>query len=90
MVEEVLEHLAIRPGENGCDCTLGYGGHSKKILEALGGSGHLVSLDVDPEESAKTEKRLRDAGFGPELFSVEHINFAEVKARRKSTESSTS
>lgn len=80
MVEEVLEHLSVKSGENGCDCTLGYGGHSKKILEALNGSGHLVSLDVDPEESAKTEKRLRDAGFGPKLFSVEHINFAEVKS----------
>lgn len=80
MVEEVLEHLAIQPGDSGCDCTLGYGGHSRKILEALHGSGHLVSLDVDPEESAKTEKRLREAGFGPEMFSVEHINFAEAKS----------
>ena len=79
MVDEVLEHLDIHPGDCGCDCTLGYGGHSRKILEALGDSGHLVSLDVDPEESAKTEKRLREAGFDEALFSVMHINFANVR-----------
>ncbi len=79
MVKEVLEHLDIHPGESGCDCTLGYGGHSKKILETLDGSGHLVSLDVDQEESQKTEKRLREAGADEKLFSVMHINFANVR-----------
>lgn len=78
MVEEVLETLRIQPGENGLDCTFGYGGHSEKMLEKLSGQGHLTSLDIDPIESVKSEKRLRDAGYGAELHSVEHLNFADI------------
>ena len=78
MVKEILEFLDIQPGQNGLDCTFGYGGHSQKMLERLQGSGHLVSLDVDPIESVKSEQRLRALGFGEDIFSVEHINFAEI------------
>ena len=78
MVNEVLEALNIRPGENGLDCTFGYGGHSQKMLEKLSGSGHLTSLDVDPIESAKSLERLRRLGFGEEILAVENINFAEI------------
>lgn len=35
MVEEILEHLRIQPGEHGLDATLGYGGHTRKMLEKL-------------------------------------------------------
>lgn len=77
-VEEILELLQIRPGEKGCDCTLGYGGHTRAMLEKLEGKGHLCALDVDPIESVKTEKRLREAGFGEDLLTIRHINFADI------------
>ena len=50
MVEEILDVLKVQPGDVGLDATLGYGGHSGKILEKLKGSGHLYSLDIDPIE----------------------------------------
>lgn len=78
MVNEILEFLKIEPGMRGLDCTFGYGGHSRRMLEQLKGEGHLVSLDVDPIESAKSKQRLRDAGFGEEIFDVELINFANI------------
>ena len=37
MVEEILEVLDIRPGQVGYDATLGYGGHTRKMLERLQG-----------------------------------------------------
>lgn len=77
-VNEILDVLDIKPGERGLDCTLGYGGHTEKMLEKLKGEGHLVSLDVDTEESAKTLKRLRDKGYGKEIFNVLNINFADL------------
>ena len=77
-VKEIMEILDIKPGENGIDCTLGYGGHTGEMLKRLDGKGHLVSLDVDPIESAKTEARLRNAGYGEELFAVRLINFADI------------
>ena len=78
MVNEILEFLDIKPGQNGCDCTFGYGGHSEKMLECLKGSGHLVSLDVDPFESVKAKERLEKLGFGDEIHFVERINFAQI------------
>ena len=77
-VDEILKVLSVKPGEKGLDCTLGYGGHSTKLLECLSGKGHLTSLDVDPIESRKTEKRLREKGFGEEIFTVRHMNFADI------------
>ena len=34
-VEEILAILRIRPGQRGLDATLGYGGHSRRMLESL-------------------------------------------------------
>ena len=78
MVKEILEFLDIQPGQQGLDCTLGYGGHSRKMLEQLHGQGRLVSLDVDPIESQKTVKRLREAGFGEDIFQFCLTNFANI------------
>ena len=55
MVQEILDFLQIQPGQKGLDATLGYGGHTRAMLEKLGGSGHLYALDVDPIESKKTK-----------------------------------
>ncbi len=78
MVQEILDLLDIQPGQIGLDATLGYGGHTKAMLEKLNGVGHIYGLDVDPIESAKTEKRLRAAGFGEDILTVRLQNFADV------------
>lgn len=78
MVKEILDFLEIKPGQQGLDCTLGYGGHSRKMLEQLQGQGRLVSLDIDPIESEKTVNRLRDAGFGEDVFQFRLTNFANI------------
>lgn len=78
MVTEILDFLRIKPGQTGFDATLGYGGHSSKMLEALGGSGHLYATDIDPIESEKTVKRLRDMGYGEDIFTLKRMNFADV------------
>ena len=78
MVQEILDLLKIKPGQQGLDCTLGYGGHSRKMLEQLRGEGRLVALDIDPIESEKTVKRLRDAGYGEDLFAFCLTNFANI------------
>ena len=49
MVKEILDFLQIKPGEIGFDATLGYGGHTKAMLERLEGQGRIYATDVDPE-----------------------------------------
>lgn len=78
MVREILEVLHIKPGEKGLDATLGYGGHSRRMLEQLDGQGHLYALDVDPIEIVKTTERLRAAGFGEDILTVIQTNFKNL------------
>ena len=78
MVEEILEVLAIKPGEQGFDATLGYGGHTTAMLEKLSGQGRLFSGDIDPIESKKTEARIRAKGYGPEIWQLRNMNFCQI------------
>ena len=78
MVDEILEFLDIQPGQIGLDATLGYGGHSRRMLEKLQGQGHLYATDIDPIESEKTRLRLAEAGYGPEILTIRRMNFAQL------------
>lgn len=76
MVREVMEVLAPRAGELAVDCTLGYGGHAVALLSALQPGGRLIGFDIDPIELPKTEARLRNLGFGPDVFTAHRGNYA--------------
>jgi 16S rRNA (cytosine1402-N4)-methyltransferase len=76
MVTEVLQTLAPRTGDVAVDCTLGFGGHARAILERIQPGGRLIGLDVDPIELPRTEARLRTAGFGAETLVARRSNFA--------------
>lgn len=78
MVKEILDFLNIRPGQTGFDATLGYGGHTKAMLECLQGKGHIYATDIDPEESEKTRKRLADLGFGEDILTIRLQNFCTI------------
>lgn len=77
-VNEILEFLQIQPGQIGMDATLGYGGHTQKMLECLKGKGHIYATDVDPIESAKTKERLEKLGLGEEILSIRLMNFKDI------------
>jgi 16S rRNA (cytosine1402-N4)-methyltransferase len=78
MMDECLEALALAPGMIGVDATLGYGGHAARILESISPGGMLIGADQDPIELPKTERRLRDRGFGPECFVAVRSNYAGI------------
>ncbi len=77
-VEEILDFLKIQPGQKGMDATLGYGGHTLRMLQCLDGQGHIYATDVDPIESAKTRERLAKAGYGEEMLTIKLMNFADI------------
>lgn len=78
LVDECLEALGLEAGMTGVDCTLGHGGHARKILERIAPDGKLIGLDVDPVEMPKTEQRLREAGFGEDRFEAVKSNYAGI------------
>lgn len=59
MANAVLAQLGVRVGGIYADGTLGGGGHSEFILQALDGSGHLYGIDRDPAAIAAATARLQ-------------------------------
>ena len=48
LLNEVLQGCNIQPSGVYVDCTFGYGGHSRAILQHLGKQGRLLAFDRDP------------------------------------------
>lgn len=78
LVEESLDALNLQPGMTGVDATLGYGGHSARILDGISPRGKLIGLDMDPLELPKTEARLRSLGFSADRFEAVRSNYAGI------------
>ena len=77
-VNEILDILQIKAGEIGMDATLGYGGHTLEMLKCLDSKGHIYGTDVDSIELPKTEKRLRDLGYGEDIFTAVQTDFSNI------------
>lgn len=75
MVAELLEVLAILPGQVVVDATVGGGGHAEAVLEAMEGRGKLIGIDCDLEAIAAARTRLSRFGNAVSLI---HGKFSEL------------
>ena len=73
MVAEVLEHLAPARGGTFVDCTVGYGGHTRALLDA--GATRVIGFDRDP--SALTEARTALTGYGTRVMLL-HTDYRRL------------
>ncbi len=75
LAREVLEGLAPVADGLYIDATFGRGGHTARILEALGGEGRVLALDRDP--AAIAAGRVR---FASEVrLALVHAPFADLR-----------
>ena len=58
MVKEVVQHLQISKTGTYIDCTIGYGGHARHILDQLSLNGKLIGIDKDEEAINYCKKSL--------------------------------
>lgn len=72
LLDEAVDALNVKSDGTYIDCTFGRGGHSKKILERLGGRGRLFAIDRDLA-AYKTGQAIAD-----ERFHIEHLHFSEL------------
>lgn len=86
LAAEVLQYLAPRPGGTYVDGTLGGGGHSELILEALGPHGVLYGIDRDPTALAAATERLSRFGNRFQPLQGSFGNLVELLAARGVTE----
>lgn len=75
LLDEAVHALAIKPNGIYVDGTFGRGGHTKKILEQLGGGGRLIAFDRDLS-AIESSKSMNDA-----RFSMVHSHFSAMQAR---------
>ena len=76
MVAEVLEHLAPARGGVFVDCTVGYGGHARAVLEA--GASRLIGLDRDPTALAGAATALSAFGSRVRLAHADYKRLGDV------------
>jgi 16S rRNA (cytosine1402-N4)-methyltransferase len=74
LVEESLAALALEADGYYVDATFGRGGHTARILEALGREGHLLAIDRDAAAIAAGHARFADEV----RLTLVHAPFAEL------------
>lgn len=73
LLEECIDALAIKPNGIYIDATFGRGGHSARILDALGTGGKLIAFDRDPQAIKAAERFAAD-----ERFQIIHSPFGDM------------
>lgn len=76
LLNEVLEYLNPRPGQNFIDATLGDGGHAKEILKRTAPDGKLLGIDKDADSIKAAEENLREF---KDRVSIVRENFSNIK-----------
>ncbi len=76
LLEETISLLAPQANQHFIDCTLGGGGHAKKILDQTSPDGHLLAIDADGQAIAHGKKTL-ESYSGRVVFVQE--NFLKIK-----------
>ncbi|GAB4143545.1 MAG: 16S rRNA (cytosine(1402)-N(4))-methyltransferase RsmH [Planctomycetaceae bacterium] len=78
LLREVIQSLALEPGLTVLDGTVGGGGHSRRILEAIGPSGQLIGLDRDPMMLELARQNLMASGL--RNFQLKHASYSEMES----------
>ncbi|OAQ07319.1 16S rRNA (cytosine(1402)-N(4))-methyltransferase [Ligilactobacillus aviarius] len=80
LLNEAVENLKIKPDGVYVDCTLGGGGHTRKILSQLNENGRLFSFDQDQTAIGYNQKALDNQLQSGKLTLVKD-NFRNIKKR---------
>ncbi|HVY82416.1 MAG TPA: 16S rRNA (cytosine(1402)-N(4))-methyltransferase RsmH [Steroidobacteraceae bacterium] len=76
LVEETLSALAPVTGGYYVDATFGRGGHTARLLAALGGEGRVLAIDRDAQAIAAGRQRFADEV----RLTLVHASFADLAA----------
>jgi len=80
LLEESIKYLNLKDDSIVIDCTLGYGGHSSKILEKIK-NGFLYAFDQDEEAIEKASKRLEKIGNNFKIIDKNFVNIDLVEEK---------
>ena len=75
LLDESIEHLKLKEDSVIVDCTLGYAGHSSKVLKEIK-KGFLFAFDQDEDAIKFSRNRLDEIGSNYEII---YSNFEHLK-----------
>ena len=75
LLKESIEGLHIKPDGIYVDCTLGGGGHARRIAQALTNGGRLIAIDRDADAIRAARQALADY---EDRVTYAHCNYARV------------
>jgi len=78
LLDEVLEYLQPKEGQNFIDCTIGGGGHSFKILSCTGPNGKVLGIDLSPEAIENIDDQRRELNLRERII-LSNDNFANLE-----------
>lgn len=76
LLKEMMDYLNPQPNQNFVDATLGFGGHTAAILEAIKPTGRVLGIEKDPE----VYKIIKQNAKEPGLIAVNssYLNLKEI------------
>lgn len=77
LLNEVLQYLVPKPGENFIDCTAGEGGHALAILKMIAPSGRVLGIDRDADMVERLREKAERLDVSERLI-INHGNFTDV------------
>ena len=77
LIDDVLALMAPRAGGTYVDGTLGRGGHTRAMLEAIAPDGRVIAVDRDPDAIAATAELRAEVG---DRLTVVHGRFGDLPA----------
>ncbi|MFQ5575448.1 MAG: 16S rRNA (cytosine(1402)-N(4))-methyltransferase RsmH [Anaerolineae bacterium] len=83
LLAQLLKALALTPGQNVVDCTIGAGGHAEAILQQTGPTGKLLGLDVDPTALTIAQARLAPFAKRVELVRANFTALSRIAAEKQ-------
>ena len=78
LLDEVLEYLQPKEGQNFIDCTIGGGGHSFKILSCTKPNGKVLGIDLSPKAIEKIDNQRRTLNLRERII-LSNDNFANLE-----------
>lgn len=82
LLHEVLAGLQLQPGDWAIDATLGGGGHTAHLLQAVAPAGKVLGLDADPQAIARVTLRFQ-AEISENRFYPVHAHFEDLESVAK-------
>jgi len=77
LLNEVIEYLNPKSGGKFIDCTFGFGGHSKAILEKVLPDGEVIGIEIDKDVFEQSKTGIEDK-TGLVLINDSYVNLKKI------------